>query len=140
MAAAEARLLDLQVRRDPVLLARLLAPNFREIGQSGRLWDREEIIAQLCSEPGRPPATPWPMNAKHVEALADGLFLLTYALELAENGRCDLRSGALARTGRGWSSTGEAPYPGNGAASPEPTGTAEVGRPWVDPGGNLVQS
>ena len=52
VAAAEARLLDPQVRRDPERLARLLAPDFREIGQSGRLWDREGIIAQLCSEPG----------------------------------------------------------------------------------------
>lgn len=43
----EQELLDPQVRSDYGQLAYLLHPDYREIGASGRLWDREELIEEL---------------------------------------------------------------------------------------------
>jgi hypothetical protein len=48
--AVERRLLDPAVRRDPDALGRLLADDFVEIGASGRVWTRSEIIAELGAE------------------------------------------------------------------------------------------
>ncbi len=45
--AVERRLLDPAVRRDRHALGALLADDFVEIGASGRLWTRDEIIAEL---------------------------------------------------------------------------------------------
>jgi hypothetical protein len=42
--AAELRLLEPGVRRDRDKVARMLDPMFREIGSSGRLWTREEML------------------------------------------------------------------------------------------------
>ena len=49
---AEEALLTADVRRDPGRLGELLAQDFFEIGQSGRRWSREEIIASLVSDSG----------------------------------------------------------------------------------------
>ncbi|MFM9919707.1 DUF952 domain-containing protein [Lacisediminihabitans sp. H27-G8] len=45
--AAEHRLLDPAVRRDRAAVASLLSPEFTEIGQSGRLWGRTELLAAI---------------------------------------------------------------------------------------------
>ncbi|WP_369046608.1 RNase H family protein [Sinomonas sp. P10A9] len=47
----EQELLDPQVRSDYGQLAYLLHPDYREIGASGRLWDREELIEELVQGP-----------------------------------------------------------------------------------------
>ena len=46
----EELLLDPAVRRDRAQLTRVLAPAFREFGSSGRVFDRETIIADLALE------------------------------------------------------------------------------------------
>ena len=46
----EERLLDPEVRRDQAQLEQLLAPAFMEFGSSGRIFTREQIIAELASE------------------------------------------------------------------------------------------
>lgn len=48
----ERELLSPAVRGDYGQLAYLLHPDYREIGSSGRLWDREELIEELVQEPG----------------------------------------------------------------------------------------
>jgi hypothetical protein len=70
----EERLLDPAVRKNSAELRELLAEEFREIGASGRQYDREEIIAALESE-----------TSSHVELhdfsaapLAEDLVLVTY--------------------------------------------------------------
>jgi uncharacterized protein (DUF952 family) len=45
--AAEYRLLDPAVRRDRAAVASLLSPEFTEIGASGRLWGRTELLAAI---------------------------------------------------------------------------------------------
>jgi ribonuclease HI len=48
----EQELLDPDVRGDYGQLAFLLHPEYREIGASGRLWGREELIEELVAAPG----------------------------------------------------------------------------------------
>jgi len=50
VADLERSLLDPDVRADPAAVARLLHPDFEEIGASGRLWEREELISALAQE------------------------------------------------------------------------------------------
>lgn len=47
---AELKLLDPEVRRSPQRVGELLHPEFVEIGASGRIWDRDAIIALLAGE------------------------------------------------------------------------------------------
>ncbi|MEP6843493.1 MAG: DUF4440 domain-containing protein [Pseudolysinimonas sp.] len=46
--AAEQRLLDPAVRRDPAAVSELLDADFTEIGQTGIVWTRSAIIAALA--------------------------------------------------------------------------------------------
>jgi len=50
--SAEKTLLHPAVRSNPRELNRLLDPAFIEVGQSGRRWTRDEIVAALREEPG----------------------------------------------------------------------------------------
>jgi ribonuclease HI len=52
---AETQLLDPDFRRDRNRVDALLAPDFVEIGASGRLWTREAILDLLASEDYAPP-------------------------------------------------------------------------------------
>jgi len=49
----EERLLDPEVRHDRAAAAALLDPEFLEIGSSGRLFTREQILAFLAEEASR---------------------------------------------------------------------------------------
>lgn len=48
----EKELLDPAMRGDVAFLERVLAPDFVEIGQSGRLYDKAAVISALTDEPG----------------------------------------------------------------------------------------
>jgi len=52
VVALERALLDPAVRAAPGEVLRLLHPEFCEVGASGRVWDREAIVAALAAEPG----------------------------------------------------------------------------------------
>ena len=52
---AERQLLDPAFRRDRERAAALLAPEFIEIGASGRLWTRDQILELLATEDYTPP-------------------------------------------------------------------------------------
>ena len=75
---AELALLTTAVRGDRDRSAALLAPDFVEIGRSGRRWTRDEMVAALAQEPARdaPPTSDWQFNE-----LAPGLILVTYVIE-----------------------------------------------------------
>ncbi len=70
----ETDLLRPEVRRSPARLVELLAPDFREIGSSGRAWDRASIVAALADEASAA------IRIEHFEAhrLAADLALVTY--------------------------------------------------------------
>jgi hypothetical protein len=76
----EVALLTSEVRRSPEQLETLLAPDFVEIGASGRLWSRAEIIRALVAEtrPDHPAADVREIEGRYV---AEDLVLLTFVTD-----------------------------------------------------------
>jgi hypothetical protein len=74
VVALELSLLDPDVRRSPERVQRLLHPDFREFGASGRAWDREAIVASLAADPG----TAWEASEVEAREVARGVVLVTY--------------------------------------------------------------
>ncbi|ARC58574.1 hypothetical protein AS850_15910 [Frondihabitans sp. 762G35] len=74
---AELALLSSSVRHDRERLADLLAPDFAEIGRSGRRWNRDEIVASLRDEAPRdvPDTSDWSFNR-----VGPDLVLVTYVI------------------------------------------------------------
>ncbi|QDB79944.1 nuclear transport factor 2 family protein [Georgenia wutianyii] len=78
--AGEELLLSPAVRADRSRLEPLLSADFTEIGQSGRWWGREEILAELTGESLPPgPAT---LTERAAREVGPGTLLLTYRLDL----------------------------------------------------------
>ena len=75
-AGLERHLLDPAVRADRAALERLLHPDFVEVGTSGRVWTREELIDALVADPPCPQA----VHEMKVAELAYGIALVTYEL------------------------------------------------------------
>lgn len=92
---AELALLTAEVRHDRVSVGALLADDFREVGTSGRVWDRASTMDALAVEEGRD------VEAHDVvaERLADGVVLVTYAT--SEAGARALRSSVWVRDSDG---------------------------------------
>ncbi|MFJ8921277.1 hypothetical protein B046DRAFT_03793 [Streptomyces sp. LamerLS-316] len=95
----ELRLLDPVVRASADVLATLLHPDFREIGTSGRLWQRDTIIAML-TDPGAPRPEPLVATRMRGDQLAPDLVHLTFDTE--SNGLRSHRSSLWRLTGSGW--------------------------------------
>lgn len=95
----ELRLLRPEVRASPELLEKLLHPEFREFGASGRYWDRTSIIESLLAgvDPG-----PRPVVVSEMEGvqLASDVVHLTFDTD--DNGRRVHRSSLWRRTDDGW--------------------------------------
>ncbi|KMS73210.1 hypothetical protein ACM01_19580 [Streptomyces viridochromogenes] len=95
----ELRLLRPEIRSSPESLEKLLHPEFREFGASGRCWDRTSIIESLLAgtDPG-----PRPTVVSRIAAvqLAPDLVHLTFDTE--DNGRRAHRSSLWRLTGDGW--------------------------------------
>ncbi|MET8342030.1 nuclear transport factor 2 family protein [Streptomyces microflavus] len=95
----ELRLLDPVVRASADLLASLLHPGFREIGTSGRLWNRETIIEALTADDA---PRPGPLTASRMQGveLCSDLVHLTFDTE--SKGLRSHRSSLWRLTGAGW--------------------------------------
>jgi hypothetical protein len=97
--AGELRLLDPAVRSSADLMTGLLHPEFREIGASGRLWNRSEIIASLV-ESSRASDEPIRVSDMAGLLLAPGVVHLTY---VSDNSRRRARRSSVWRwTEAGW--------------------------------------
>ena len=75
----ELELLSPDVRRDPAAVDRLLDPAFREVGASGRLWERADVV-ELLSREGDAAATVAVADLQATRLAAD-LVLVTYVSE-----------------------------------------------------------
>jgi len=95
--AAELALLDPAVRADAVAASRLVDPDFLEIGQSGRLWSRDSILAEFGTAGSLPRVQVSELDARD---LAPGLALVTYVSSL--EGRSIRRSSIWRETDDGW--------------------------------------
>ncbi|MFD3607908.1 DUF4440 domain-containing protein [Streptomyces atroolivaceus] len=95
----ELRLLDPVVRASADVLTTLLHPDFREIGTSGRLWERDTIIAML-TDPEAPRPDPLTASRMRGDQLAADLVHLTFDTE--SKGFRSHRSSLWRLTGSGW--------------------------------------
>lgn len=77
------------------LLEELLAPDFTEIGQSGRRWARAEIISALADDTS--PAPTATMSDREARTLSVDTVLLTYRLDFG--GRESWRSSLWRQVG-----------------------------------------
>jgi hypothetical protein len=97
--AGELRLLDPEVRASAALLDQLLAPEFSEIGASGRVWDRASIIAALTSTAGHPPA---PIEVAEITGALVAPGLVQVRFTTVSDGRRAHRSSLWRLSERGW--------------------------------------
>jgi hypothetical protein len=75
----EEELLRPEVRRSQPALQTLLAPDFVEVGRSGRVYDRDAIAAALASDADGPSGRPVArIEAFAARLLAQGVALATY--------------------------------------------------------------
>ena len=75
LRALEEQLLQPEVRKNPGLLASLIADDFLEFGSSGRTFDKAAIIEALKNEQPSPPAILSDFSAR---PLAKDVVLVTY--------------------------------------------------------------
>ena len=92
--AGERALLTADVRSDPTRVAALLHTQFREIGRSGRLFTRDEILAHIA--PLDPPVTLEVISAEQIDA--NTILLLWRSVGETPA----LRSSTWVRTTTGW--------------------------------------
>ena len=86
--AAERALLRPDVRHDETALRTLLSPDFREFGQSGRAYDRDQMIAALLASPAED--VPVHLSEQATLPVGSDAVLLTYLL--GYGGRLSRRS------------------------------------------------
>jgi hypothetical protein len=98
--ARERSLLTEPVRSDPEAVGRLLHPEFREFGASGRVWNADEVGAAVTAHPAV--AADGAIRVEHLEAarLADDVVLVTY--DATRDGRLTHRSSLWLRAETGW--------------------------------------
>jgi ribonuclease HI len=94
VVAMERSLLTDEVRSDPAAVAALLHPDWREVGRSGRLWTREELLDKIG------PIDPVGFEVVSVDRLGDDTILLLWRTSTDE--RSTLRSSVWVRTGGQW--------------------------------------
>nr|WP_203610872.1 nuclear transport factor 2 family protein [Streptomyces cyaneofuscatus] len=92
-------MLDPVVRASADLLAALLHPEFREIGTSGRLWDRESIIEALTADDA---PRPGPLTASRMRGTQLGPDLVHLTFDTESKGLRSHRSSLWRLTGAGW--------------------------------------
>lgn len=95
--AAERALLDPAVRGDRAAVDRLLAPGFREIGRSGRLWKRSELLAEIG---GFVSSEDLVLSELEARVPGAGLVLLSYVS--TQDGSVTRRSSLWRSTRNGW--------------------------------------
>lgn len=93
--ALERSLLTDAVRSDPAEVAALLHPQWEEVGASGRLWTRDELLAEIA-----PLAEETTLDTLSVERLAPDTILLVW--RAVTDGGATLRSSLWLRTGNTW--------------------------------------
>jgi ribonuclease HI len=112
----ELELLDPVCRVDPGRVAALLADDFLEIGKSGRVWSRDEVVVALAAEPGMDGVAVGPMSGQQI---ADGLVVVRYTTHHDGGPGTVHRTGWWRQTSSGWRC-----WYHQATVVPEPTGEA----------------
>jgi len=79
----------------------MTAPDFWEVGASGRRYDRADVLEELERRQAAPHQDVWETSEFRCQRLADDLYLLTYTL-LQNGERLTRRSTIWKRTADGW--------------------------------------
>ncbi|NAS20912.1 DUF4440 domain-containing protein [Herbidospora sp. NEAU-GS84] len=79
---------------------RMTAPDFFEIGASGRLYSREFVLDTLAERHSRPHDDPWEVTDFTSRRLEGDTWLVTYLLD--QDGRVSRRSTVWTWTADGW--------------------------------------
>ena len=87
-------------RSDPDRLSQLLAPDFVEVGASGRRWEREDMLAMLREESADPAAGAIEVVALSARALAAGVVQVFW--DSARDGRRARRTSIWCERDGGW--------------------------------------
>jgi len=99
----EQRMLLPEVRADPLQLAPLLHPNFVEVGASGEIYTRDEVLAEFDQSP--PNYAVWAQDFE-VHPVVEGVALLRYrTAHIGESGqltRFVTRATLWQRNGGSW--------------------------------------
>lgn len=96
LLALERRLADPEVRADPAAVGALLADDFREVGASGRIWNRAQVLAALAASPG----PGYPIDDFAARALGDDHALVTFRAHTAAGQ--SWRTSIWSRAGGAW--------------------------------------
>jgi glyoxylase I family protein len=98
--ALERALLQPEVRRSAARLDDLLADGFREIGSSGRMFTRADILDMLPTETG----VTFTISDFEIVRLSADIVLATYTVAKTADGQTarSLRSSIWTRSGGGW--------------------------------------
>jgi ribonuclease HI len=94
VVAMERALLTDEVRADPAAVAALLHPEWQEVGRSGRLWTRDDVLAEIG------PIEPVTLDVVSVQRVDHDTILLLWRA-LADD-RSTLRSSLWVRSGGLW--------------------------------------
>lgn len=84
----------------PADFGRIVAPDFWEIGASGKRYSRAFCLEVLSQRAAKPPEEAWITRDWHLRELGPDHCLLTYTLE--QPGRITLRSTVWHRNANGW--------------------------------------
>ena len=79
----------------------MMAPDFWEVGASGRRYSREEVLDVLETRHAKPCPDVWETSEFRCQRLAEDLYLLTYTL-LQDGSRLTRRATLWRRTAAGW--------------------------------------
>jgi hypothetical protein len=78
----------------------LLAPDFCDIGASGRIYARHEVLAVLEGRQRNPYAEAWTTRDHQLRKIADRHYLITYTLQ--QPTRTSVRTALWRQTEGGW--------------------------------------
>ena len=103
----ELELLSAQSRSSAHRLDELLDDEFSEIGQSGKLYNKQEIIEALLREQKLAPVLSRQVKGLHLRELSEDLILLTYFCKVHDlttnmKLRMSRRSSIWRRSGNSW--------------------------------------
>lgn len=94
VVALERSLLSDEVRSDRAAVAALLHPDWQEVGRSGRLWRRDDLLADIG------PIEPVELEVVALDRLGPDTILLVW--RASADGRSTLRSSLWLRSGGQW--------------------------------------
>ena len=98
VVALELRLLDPRARADRREVEALLHPDFREVGASGRVWNRASVARELAADPGEPVE----VSELAARQVREDVVLVTYLAARAD-GSSSWRSSLWVLGETGWS-------------------------------------